>query len=65
MIRFALLLLFASVAVAFVPQSINNKVSSRALFAIDPKKEIGVLPPIGFFEYVRMCLLPAFETYII
>lgn len=53
MIRFVLLSLFATGALAFSPfQSINTRISSTALSAVDPKKEIGVLPPIGFFEYV-------------
>jgi hypothetical protein len=25
------------------------------LLAIDPTKEVGVLAPVGFFEYVRVC----------
>ena len=36
---------------AFAPAS-QPSTSSSALTAVPPEKEIGVLPPVGFFEYV-------------
>jgi hypothetical protein len=53
MMRLVLLSLFASATAAFAPRIIQNGFTSQALFAIDPKKEIGVLPPLGYFEYVH------------
>ena len=57
------LALVAGQSCAFAPLA-HQATSSRScttptttntqLSAIDPKKEIGVLPPIGFFEYVRL-----------
>ena len=53
MMRLVLLSLFVLGAVAFSPtKQSNKKASSSALSAVDPRKEIGVLPPIGYFEYV-------------
>ena len=40
---------FASSASAFAPAKIGN-VASSALNAKPVEKEIGVLPPVGFFE---------------
>ena len=39
-----------SSACAFAPEVQQAKTSSLA--AIAPEKEVGVLPPTGFFEYV-------------
>jgi hypothetical protein len=50
MARFLLGALMLASASAFAPASVQSK--SSALTAIAPQKEIGVLPPIGFFEYV-------------
>ena len=54
MMRVVLLSLFIAGAVAFVPlQQESKRTLFPTLSAVDPKKEIGVLPPIGYFEYVR------------
>ena len=54
MMRFVLLSLLATGVIAFAPlQQTSTRISSTALSAVDPKKEIGVLPPIGYFEYVN------------
>jgi hypothetical protein len=43
----------AASAVAFAPVDRSlSSASSSALNAIAPEKEVGVLPPVGFFEYV-------------
>lgn len=50
MLRLATLSLLVATAAGFVLQ--NKPASSSALAAIAPEKEVGVLPPVGFFEYV-------------
>jgi hypothetical protein len=48
----AVFLSVAASALAFVPVDRSSSASSFALNAIAPEKEVGVLPPVAFFEYV-------------
>lgn len=48
MVRFVALALAVASASAFVPAS--TQVKESALNVIPPEREIGVLPPVGFFE---------------
>ena len=50
-----ILMLLASGVVAFAPTRQSHvRTLSSAVSAIDPKREIGVLPPIGYFECVQL-----------
>jgi hypothetical protein len=50
MLRIALISLFIAGAASFETAHQKSFRNSLALSAIDPKKEIGVLPPLGYFE---------------
>ena len=51
------LLGLVSAASAFAPASQYSQ--SSALSAVPPEKEVGVLPPVGFFEYVVIGVVDA------
>jgi hypothetical protein len=62
MMRSALILVVISAfsklsdVTAFAPKG-DSRFTSTALNAIDPRKEIGVQAPIGFFEYVNVSIM--------
>lgn len=46
-------MIIAASVTAFVPVERRTISKASSLKAIAPENEIGVLPPVGFFEYVR------------
>jgi hypothetical protein len=46
-------LIVAASATAFIPVDHRDVSKVPPLQAIAPENEVGVLPPVGFFEYVR------------
>lgn len=63
MIRCIGIALLCQYASAFVATSSSGSSSSSSLSAVEPQKEIGVLPPVGFFEWV-LHILWLFDSFV-